>query len=463
MNQPSTLSRRRFLAVAGGGAVAGVTVASLPLSFANQAAAVDGPRSLVCVFLAGGADSFNMFIPLDHGEAGQTHDVYRATRGDFAVPANQILPVGDGAFGFHPGMVGMAERANRDQVAVVTNVGPLERPITLEDYRAGRSVPQTLFAHDSQQKLWETGRATLTSDRGWGGSVAAAVGDGSPLPPAFSISGSNRWQASPDAGYARLSATVSVERLVGYDASLRSWLPTYEGIEQVLNLSLVHAASSPNRFHQAMAETMVRSVATTEALQAASQPTPENDVGMDDVAATPLGGQLQLVARLIKNRDALGMPRQIFFVRLGGWDTHGQQQERFPVLIDQLDTALTSFHDAIDELGFNDSVTSFTASDFGRTLTSNGDGTDHGWGGHAFVTGGAVKGGRYGTFPRYSVDNNPDDVGDRTGAFAGRLIPTTSVAQHGATLARWMGLSDQQLDQAFPDLANFGTRDLGFL
>ena len=462
MNQ-STLSRRRFLAVAGGGAAAGVTVAALPFSFATEAAAVDGPRSLVCVFLAGGADSFNMFIPLDHGEAGQTHDVYRATRGDFAIAANQILPVGDGAFGFHPGMTGLAERANRQQVAVVQNIGPLERPISLDDYRAGRSVPQTLFAHDSQQKLWETGRATLTSDRGWGGSVAAAVGDGSPLPPAFSISGSNRWQASPEAGYSRLSATVRVERLLGYDASLRGWLPTYEGIERVMEASLAHAASSPNRFHQVMAETMARSVTTTEALQAASLPTPENEVGMGDVAGTRLGGQLQLVARLIKNRDALGMPRQIFFVRLGGWDTHGQQQQRFPVLIDELDSSLTSFHNAMDGLGLNDSVTSFTASDFGRTLTSNGDGTDHGWGGHAFVVGGAVNGGRYGTFPSYQIDNNPDDVGDRTGAFAGRLIPTTSVAQHGATLARWMGLSDAQLDRAFPDLANFPTRDLGFL
>ena len=133
------------------------------------------------------------------------------------------------------------------------------------------------------------------------------------------------------------------------------------------------------------------------------------------------------------------------------------------MLLSQLDQAIGSFQGALDGLGVSDSVTTFTASDFGRTLTINGDGTDHGWGGHAFVMGGAVNGGAYGTFPSYSIENNPDDVGENQRDFAGRLIPSTSVAQYSATLARWMGLDDAQLDSALPPLRNFATRDLGFL
>jgi len=157
------------------------------------------------------------------------------------------------------------------------------------------------------------------------------------------------------------------------------------------------------------------------------------------------------------------MPRQVFFVNLGGWDTHGGQAERLPVLLASLDQALGSFQAAMDGLGVADSVTTFTVSDFGRTLTINGDGTDHGWGGHAFVMGGAVNGGAYGTFPSYAIENNPDDIGADSQNFAGRLIPTTSVAQYGATLARWMGMGEGQIDAALPLLSNFGARDLGFL
>lgn len=169
------------------------------------------------------------------------------------------------------------------------------------------------------------------------------------------------------------------------------------------------------------------------------------------------------MAVLIHNREMLGMSRQVFFVRLGGWDTHRLQLDQLPILINQFDKAVGSFYRALDALNLSDSVTTFTASDFGRTLTINGDGTDHGWGGHAFVIGGAVRGGDYGTLPSFAVDNNPDDIPDRNGNFSGRLVPTTSVSQYGATIARWMGLSDSPLNDAFPELANFSQTDLGFL
>lgn len=457
------LDRRRFLRNMGllG---AGITLSSLPLGFAEAAAAqTGGARSLVCVFLAGGADSFNMLIPRDHSTVDQTHATYASTRGAFAVPARELLPIGNGDFGLHPGLQSLATIADSGRMATVTNVGPLARPTSRTDFLERRSIPQSLFAHDAQQKLWQTGRSGLADDMGWGGSVAAAVANESDVPGSFSLNGSNIWQTSAVAAASRLSPTVSIRRLLGYDASLRSWIPSFGGVEAVLDAALTEASQSSNVFDQLAATTIQRSIVTTTELQLATDDSDANDVGMDDIGGNRLGRQLQQVARLIKNRDELGMPRQVFFVRMGGWDTHRVQQQLFPLLLAELDQALGSFQSALDDLGVADSVTTFTASDFGRTLTINGDGTDHGWGGHAFVMGGAVKAGRYGTFPSYSTSDNPDDVTPDASDFAGRLIPTTSVSQYGATLSRWMGLSDTQIEDAFPELSNFARNDLGFL
>ena len=468
------LSRRAFLQAA----AAGVTVAALPARFADVAAARTGPRSLVCVFLAGGADTFNMYVPNDHSSIDQTYDTYRSTRGAFAVPRASLLPIGDGSFGLHPSLSGLARIAesSSNSLAVVSNVGPLAAPITKADYRADRNVPESLFAHDAQQKLWQTARSTVTTDRGWGASIQQAVsdagggtGDGADVggggvggvSPSFSIAGSNIWQVAGGSTYARLSPSTPIKRLAGYDASQRSWVPSFAGVESVMGASIAAAAASSSRLDQVAARTIEQSIATTESLESATQASAGNEVGMDDVGGNRLGMQLEVVARLIKNRSALDMNRQIFFVKMGGWDTHRNQVAVFPRLLGELDTALASFQSSMNAMGVADSVTTFTATDFGRTLTINGDGTDHGWGGHGFVFGGAVRSGDHGTVPSYSTRNNPDDVGGRSDDFAGRLIPTTSVSQYGATLARWMGLDDTQLDAAFPDLANFERRDLG--
>ena len=177
-----------------------------------------------------------------------------------------------------------------------------------------------------------------------------------------------------------------------------------------------------------------------------------------------LAAQLHYVAQLISAREELGMQQQVFFVRMGGWDTHSDQAARLPGLLSELNDAIGAFQDTIDGMRKSETVTSFTSSDFGRTLTSNGDGTDHGWGGHAFVFGGAVSGGQvFGDLPNYGSTNNPDDAGDRDGQFAGRMIPTTSVAQYGATIARWMDVPESEMTTLFPDLNNFAVQDLGFM
>ncbi len=459
----STTTRRRFLAMAGT-AAAGVTLSTMPFGGPARAAQTTGPRTLVCIFLSGGADSFNMYMPLDHDVAGQDYDTYRTTRGGFAVPATDILPVGNGDFGVHPLLPSVAALAESNRLATVVNVGPLARPTTKADYLAQKALPQNLFTHDAQRKLWQTGQSTLTSGQGWGGAVANSIGTPTgQVSPSFSIGGSNVWQSNTDTTYSRLSPTVRIQRLAGYDGSLWNWIPSLSEMEGVMASALEEAAGSTNILDQAASTTIGQSILATEALQEATADTEANEVGMEDLGRNRLALQLQQVARLIKNRSSLGMDRQVFFVRIGGWDTHGQQAERLPVLLSGLNQAIGSFQGALDGLGVADSVTTFTASDFGRTLTINGDGTDHGWGGHAFVMGGAVNPGAYGTFPSYSLENNPDDVGENSRDFAGRLIPSTAVCQHSATLARWMGMTEAEIDQTFPELGNFPTRDLGFM
>ncbi len=440
----------------------GVTMVGSPLASSSIASAQSAGdnRSLVCIFLFGGADSFNLFVPRDHREAGQDHATYRSTRGSFAIDAGSLLGVDDGAFGLHPGLGALADIAESGRLATVMNVGPLVRPTTPADVSNLADLPQLLFSHNSQQKLWQTGQQVVASNDGWGGAIATAGADPAVgLSPAFSINGSVPWLSSRSTRYTRLSSTVSVRPLLGYDYRLRDWIPSFEGLQGVMETGLASASASASPLTQAASDTMRSSVNATEILE---DITNETDVGMEDVSARSLGGRLRTVAQLISHRESLGMARQVFFVGMGGWDTHGGQAERFPVLLDELNEAIGAFQTSIDDMGLSDSVTSFTTSDFGRTLTSNGDGTDHGWGGHSFVWGGAVNPGRFGTHPSLARTNNPDDVSER-GNFAGRIIPTTSVTQYGATLAGWMGLDDAQIDAAFPDLANFSVRDLGFL
>ena len=423
-----------------------------------------GDRTLVCVFLAGGADSFNMFVPADFGQEGSTYDTYRATRGDIAAERSQLLEVSDGSFGFHPNLPGLRDLYDRGDLGVVANVGPLVAPTTAADFDAKRDIPQSLFAHDAQQNLWQTAAAQVAgANFGWGAGIAREVAqhnDGASVGPAFSIAGSNVWQADADGQYLRLHPTTLMQRLDGYDPSLRAWIDTSESRAEAAVATLTSAEASDHPLLATLGSSIRRSIATTEQLEALTQDGPDSTVDMGDYGRNGLASQLHMVARLIRARRALGHSRQVFFVHMGGWDTHSDQNERLPVLLDELDQALTLFQGAIDAMGAADSVTTFTASDFGRTLTSNGNGTDHAWGGHSFVLGGGVAGGRYhGTMPSFDTVNNPDDVGEENG-FGGRLIPTTSVGQLGAQLAQWCGVTPERLPGIFPGLDNFDLSQL---
>ena len=473
----SNYSRRRFLAQATASTLAaGVTMTGLvspatapwgPNAAAAQASSSE--RSLVCLFLAGGADTFNMFVPANFAQPGSTYDVYGATRGDIAVPRSSLLGVGNGDFGFHPNLTAFRDLFDQGAMTVVSNVGPLARPTSPADVLAARNIPQSLFAHDAQQRLWQTASATVGgTSGGWGGGIASAVAGnngGALVPPGISIAGSSVWESVQSQPYLRLHPTSVIQRLGGYDATTRGWVPTLQrdGVAAALEEALAGATASPRLLEQQVARSLRSSVLTTEQLESVTAPTAANEVAMGGYGANRLASQLHLVARLIKARAELNMSHQVFFVQMGGWDTHSNQNERLPVLLSELNEAVAQFSFAVGPEGLDvaNSVTAFTATDFGRTLTSNGNGTDHGWGGHSFIFGGGVAGGNVvGDIPNFGTSNNPDDASSTRG-FTGRIIPTTSVGQYGATIARWMGVDEETLPGIFPDIVNFASTDLG--
>ena len=454
MTKRTTLSRRSFLRQASALPFLKYVPAAGALASSGVYAADCSPsqsKSLVCVFLLGGADSFNFVIP-----GGNQYDEYAATRGNLAVPSSQLLTANDaslGEFNFNRALPNLHSRYINEQLAVVANVGNLIRPTSQADFSASTQLPQSLFAHDAQQKLWQTGSGNLADAFGWGGSIAQGVASCNinAIGTSISVNGSNTWLNNLQENYISLSSTAAIALMQGHVSSSRT--------SDVLADLLTQAKAQSSPFEKEMANSITRAVDATDGLSAALAAHPLTGFSPQTV----LERQLHLVARLISAREQLNMNKQVFFVGLGGWDTHSNQNDRLPPLLAELDNGLSKFQVAIDGLGKSSSVTAFTASDFGRSLTSNGDGTDHGWGGHALVMGGAVDGGKVvGEFPSFTTVNNPNDASSG-GNFAGRIIPELSVAQYGATLANWMGLSPAEQNQMLPNLRNFSLKNLGFI
>lgn len=432
-----------------------------------QAMTCGSGKSLVCLFLDGGADSFNMFVP-----GNSAYDTYRATRGDLAVADTSLLEVNDaaqGTFGFNSALPGLADLYTQNRLAVVANTGTLIRPTTKADYLATSSLPESLFAHNTQQKLWQTGAGIVNGSNsfGWGGAIgdhAANCNGDISIAPTFSIAGNTDWLTSTSNNYISLNSDVAVERMYGYD-NVSEWIPgdRLSRIGPSLESLIAQGqAARDSTMLNEVSNAVARATNATAELHSALGDNPLPQMQYD--GKNKLASQLHLVARLIASREQLGMQQQVFFVLMSGWDTHTNQLESSPRLLNYLNEAVTTFQDTIDDINQSQTVTGFTASDFGRTLTSNGNGTDHGWGGHNFVFGDAVDGGQiYGQMPNYASTNNDDDAGDRDGNFAGRIIPQISVNQYAATLARWMGVEESALQSALPDLANFTEKDLGFI
>jgi uncharacterized protein (DUF1501 family) len=438
-------SRRNFLRSCRTLAAAGITS---QLSRLGEVTAQTQPgyRALVCIFQFGGNDSNNMIVPMDTVR----YNAYRAMRGSVALGQGQLLPVSAGSlgYGFHPAMANMQRLYNARRAAMVFNVGTLTRPTTRADLYTG-TRPRSLFSHSDQTQQWQTsdpnGGAT-----GWGGRLNdALVPSTAILPAGISMNGGNslllNGVTSRSLNFAN-SDTFGLNSF-GNDTGATARI---EGLERVLTfdtgLQMVGAANG-------MLLDSIRSVRTVNAALANATP-PANAF-----PTTGLGNQLQQVARLISVRGALGMSRQIFFAGIGGWDHHENLLPRHNELLGVVDGAIGAFQTAMDNMGISNDVTLFTESEFNRTGDANANiGTDHGWGGHHFIVGGAVRGGAaYGTFPRH-VMGSADDSGDR-----GTFIPTTSLDQYAATLGAWFGANDTVLNGVFPNLNNFGSRNLGFM
>lgn len=451
------LKRSSMLALSGAGAMAAHgNFGLISTALANSSANFADYRALVCVFLYGGSDSFNMFVPTGSTEYG----VYQASRQNLAVPRADLLEA-SGGIGFNPLMPNLHSLYNAGQAAVVANVGNLVEPINRSQYQdKSRRVPIDLFTHDQQQEQSlksYSSRPSGATNSGWGGRLADLIkadNGGAALPPSFSINGTNYWSPGDVTAPLSLHPRNGLPLVQYLDGTVYgSNREREDTLEAILNLSRSHA------LQQQTADTYRRARDGSREVRQALANSPDFQTPYN--SGSDLATQLRMVARLIAGREILGMQRQVFFVGLGGWDTHGTQAIRLPILMRDLDSSLASFNDTLEEIGVSDSVTTFTSSDFGRTLTSNGDGTDHGWGGHYLVMGGSVAGNQlYGQMPSYELDGSDDADG------TGRVIPTRSINEYGAVMSRWMGLDDNGLNRAFPDLANFGSSwksDLAFL
>ena len=411
-------------------------------------------QALVCIFLSGGNDGHNTVIPI--ATAQQGFSLYQQGRAGMGLTQSSLLPImnGNDVYGLHPALPEIQSLYNAGHAAVLANVGMLVKPITRTDYNTNNTsiLPNALFSHSDQASQWQTAIPTGLGSTGWGGRVADLLqssNSGASFPSTTSMSGSSlfltgqqTFAANVPGGSATLLNTVNSARAAGLQQLL-----TFDN-----GLQLVQAADA----------TMSRGVSYANALSAAlasSTLATQFPLTGSDGSPNNLAMQLQTVARIIKVRSALGLNRQIFYCNLDGFDTHGGQLAIQASLLQQLSQAVSAFYQATQELGVDQNVTTFTASEFGRTLTPNGSGgTDHAWGNHHFVIGSGVQGGKfYGQYPLLSLGGTYDAT-DR-----GSLIPTTAVDQYAATVSQWFGVSSANLPAIFPNINNFQTSNLGFL
>jgi uncharacterized protein (DUF1501 family) len=503
----------RHAATMGTLAGAGAPLAINLLAAGNAAAqAATDYKALVCIFLFGGNDAYNMVLPTDTASWA----VYGSTRNQapdsiallapgtlaqasaaIASPARLggVLPISPlnaqgRSFALHPLMGSLQTMFNTDRrLAVVANIGPLIRPTTKAQYgQVGHPKPASLFSHNDQQNTWQSLGPEGTT-RGWGGRMGdlVAAQNSRAVFTSVSASGNAVWLAGQTVQQYQLGTGGAIR--LGADANGRVYGSTdvAAALERVVSQS-----RGSHVFQTDLATVSARSISAETTLRTALRTAGAAPFGTppasgtynannDELlrydnpvtgarAANGLAQQLQVVARMIDAgiSGVTGARRQVFFVSMGGFDTHDLQNRSQADLMARLSQAMRYFDNTLGALGARNNVTTFTASDFGRTFTSNGDGTDHGWGSHHFVMGGAVRGGDlYGRFPtlatKNSNNNNFDGSPDQLGN--GVLLPTTSVDQLGATLGRWFGLNDTQLADIFPNLANFdpGARNLGFM
>ena len=450
--RPQGLSRRDALKAMG--ACSAVTAGSMMSQMLNLKLATSvmanvpnapGYKAVVCVFLFGGIDSYHMLVPNDT----QGYADYVAARTDLAVPQGDLLPITDVSgrqFGLHPTCGDIKTLFDSGELGFVGNVGSLIEPTTVQQQQQGVRVPLGLFSHNDQQQHWMTGvpqsRTQLT---GWVGRMADCITDASNTNDAVSmnISVNNLNILQTGEGVAPyVVGSNGATTLSNYKEDYTADRLFKQATDGLLNqsysdlLNRTHARTRRNAIDAA--------IEFQDATQAVTLNTPFP-------ANNGLADQLQMVAKTIAGRGALGQTRQTFFVAAGGWDHHDGMLDKTVGMFPMVASALKAFNEAMIELGVNDDVTLFTASDFGRTLSSNGNGSDHAWGGNMMVMGGDVTGGKvHGEYPTTLAPGNTLDSG------RGRLVPTTAVDEMAADIAEWFGIpNDDNMELVLPNIRNF--------
>ncbi len=448
-------SRRNFLKRASAASTLAGTpfMANLMAMGAASAQQTSGHKALVCIFLEGGNDQSNTILPA----SGSAYDGYRNGRPTIALASSQMLGLSPAGFSgpslaMHSSLGAMKPLFDQGRVAVLANVGTLAAPLTLAQWNGSGSavpLPFQLFSHSDQAGAWQTGVPDRASATGWLGRIgdltAGAFNPGSGVSIAVSTAGNNLIQTGNSTTQYQITTQGAVK--VGALYPSDAWAPIAAATRKLMT------EARTNMLEAELTKVASRAVNTESLVTRALAGVPTNLPFPD----TSLGRQLSMVARMIGARGALSQQRQIFFVKAGGYDAHGNLPGEHAACLKELGDAMAAFYQATVLLGVAGNVTTFTASDFGRALQSNGRGSDHGWGGHHFIMGDAVLGNRiYGAFPTVAL-RGPEDAGQ------GRLLPTTAVDQYAATLARWFGVADADMSTVLPNIGRFAQRNLGFM
>lgn len=456
------ISRRKFLGTAACAAVGSTTFLSsfTSLGMMNSLAGArplalgaqppTGYKALVCILLAGGNDSFNMIVPT----SSEQYTDYSTSRSNVALPSGDLLPLNytdaQGiSYGLHPSMPEVANMFNDGKAAILTNIGTLIEPVTKTQVLNGTApLPLGLQSHADQARHWQTSIPQNRHAKGWGGKVAdmlAAGNSNQDISMNLSLSGTNLWQA----GNTVDEFTITPQGSVGV-----SILGGTDPFEVILGQGLENILDQT--YSDVLKQTYAKKVKDSQTQHEVFTAALDNLQPLStQFSQTQISRQMRMVAESIAVAGGLGMQKQTFYIRFGGFDNHGELLNNHAARLSLLSAAIGEFYQAMDEIGMSDSVTTFTVSDFARTLTANGFGTDHAWGGNAMVFGGAVNGGEmYGQYPSLALGNELE-LGN------GVLLPELSTDQYFAELALWLGVDPSELEDIFPNLGNFYTPGSG--
>ncbi|MCI4668744.1 MAG: DUF1501 domain-containing protein [Bacteroidia bacterium] len=463
----NSYSRRKFLGTLSCAALGGTTMLNTVLnlkavgglaspSYKMLSSPQNDYKALVCLLLSGGNDSFNMVVPREEN----AHKIYKKTRSNQALKKEDLLaisPKSGGQYGFHPSMPEAQKLFNDGNLAVVANVGTLVEPVSsLEDAINGLvKVPLGLFSHSDQIQQWQTSVPNERNSIGWGGKLADLLKSSNTnqdLSMGISLSGNNVFQSGNNSTQFTINPYSGSSGIRGYGGT--------ENLDEIRTTAVKSLLEMQYQdiFKQTYADVVNSSQANHELFSTAVNAVKLNTI----FSPNQISQSMAMIAKTIGARNTLGMSRQVFFVDFPGWDHHDELLNNQAAMLEIVSKAMSEFYAALGELGLTKEVTTFTISDFARTLNSNGNGTDHAWGGNALVMGGDVKGGTfYGDYPSLDLGDNQDIGG-------GVLIPKISTDEYFAELALWFGVSRSDLGLVFPNIANFyqtntNTAPLGFL